>query len=142
MPQLGESVMSFSIAKLTKKASTRLHDGEVFRAKTAGKIFIRADETAHIVKSFIGATDHRVIVLISPTFASDRFHEFALTEITEYLFNEDENTFYLVAAREHFIITDVLAEPNPNDLVKFIKSKKTVDKTTFEATNLTIPAKK
>jgi hypothetical protein len=134
--------MGVDIDKLTAKANSRLHDGEVFRARTAGKIFIHADETAHTVKGFIGATDHRVIVLISPALASDRFHEFALTEVSEYLFNESENTFYLVAAGEHFIITDVLADPKPKDLSEFIRKKKTVEKTTFEATNLTIPAKK
>ncbi|MCI0617598.1 hypothetical protein L0244_31880 [bacterium] len=65
-----------------------------------------------------------------------------MAEVTEYLFNENENTFYLVAAGEHFIITDVLADPKPKDLSEFIRKKKTVEKTTFEATNLTIPAKK
>jgi hypothetical protein len=40
-----------------------------------------------------------------------------LTEVSEYLFDENENTFYIVAAGKHFIITDVLVDPDPKEEV-------------------------
>jgi hypothetical protein len=134
--------MGVDIDKLTAKASGSLHPGEEFKARTAGKIAIPAESGEHIVRGFIGATEHRVIVLINPTFDPDQFSEFALTEVGIPQFDKDANRFYLIAASQHFDLTDVLAYPDPNELVKFIKNKKTVEKTTFEATNLTIPAKK
>lgn len=134
--------MSIDIDKLTAKASSSLHPGEEFKAKTAGKIAIPAAGGEHIVKGFIGATEHRVIVLISPTFDPDQFYEFALTEVGIPQFDKDTNKFYLIAAGQHIDLIDVLAYPDPNELFKFIKNKKTVEKTTFEATSLTIPAKK
>ncbi len=131
------------IDKLTAKAKSRLHPGEEFKAKTAGRIAVPAEGSGeHIVRGFIGATEHRVIVLISPILGPNRFHEFAMTEASIPQFDKDANKIYLVAAGQHFDLTDVLTTPDPNELVKFIKGKKTVDKTTFEATSLTIPAKK
>lgn len=134
--------MGVDIDKLTAKASSSLHPNEEFKAKIAGKIAIPAGSGEHIVRGFIGVTEHRVIVLINPTFDSDQSYEYAMTEVGVPQFDKDANRFYLIAAGQHFDLTDVLAYPDPNDLVKFIKNKKMVERTTFEATNIIVPAKK
>jgi hypothetical protein len=68
--------------------------------------------------------------------------DFAFTQTTEFLFNENENRFHFAADNEHFLLTDVLKIPNPKDLANFIRGKRNPDKITFEATGLTWPAKK
>lgn len=130
-----------NIDKLAKIASEALKAGEEFKATIAGKV-VSAGGGGEFVNCFIGATDHRVIVLVKSLFGGGELTDFAFTQITEFQFNEKENRFYFTAAGEHYVLRDVPRIPNPKDLANFIKGKKTPEKVTLEATGLTIPAKK
>ncbi|MGH7497118.1 MAG: hypothetical protein ACREOO_32610 [bacterium] len=130
-----------NIDKLAKIASKELKTGEEFKASAAGRI-VSHDAGDEFVDCFIGATEHRIIVLIKSLFCVKQLTDFAFTQATEFSFKENENRFYFTAANEHFVLGDVLRIPNPKELSGFIKGKKTPDKVTFEATSLTVPAKK
>jgi len=130
-----------NVDKLARIASEELKAGEDFKASAAGKLFCH-DAGGEFVDCFIGATDHRTIVLIKSLFCARKLTDYAFTQVTEAQFNEKENRFYFTAASEHFVIRDVMRIPNPKDLANFIRAKKNPEKITFEATGLTMPAKK
>jgi hypothetical protein len=130
-----------NIDKLAKLASKKLKTGEDFKASAAGKV-VSPDAGGEFVDCFIGATEHRIIVLVKSWFCVRKLTDFAFTQTTEAQFIEKENRFHFTAANEHYILRDVLRIPNPKDLANFIRGKRFPDKVTFEATSLTFPAKK
>ena len=130
-----------TIGKLTSIANGALKAGEVIKARTAGNTVIQT-AGGESVDGFIGATDHNVIILAYSLFSKKRLKSIPYSQAAVPVLNEAANSMSIVLPGEIFTLTDLLEEPNPKDLVKFIKDKKSADKTTFEATNLTVPAKK
>lgn len=129
------------LSKLAKIASKGLKSGEVFKAKTVGQTVVQT-AGGEFVDAFVGATDHNVVVMTRPLFGKKRLQTFSLSQAAVPLLDEDKNSISLALPGEVFVVTDVSEEPDPKDLVKFIRDKKSAGKTTFEATNLTVSAKK
>jgi hypothetical protein len=127
----------FSLFEIARK---KLKTGEHLKAAIFGKAI--SPEANGFISCLIGATEHRVIVLITSMFNVRRLTDFAFTQVTEFAFNEKENRFHFTAGSEHFILSNVARIPNPKDLVHFINGKKTPEKITFEATKLTFPEKR
>lgn len=131
-----------NIDKLTQIASSELKAGEEFKHTTAGKTVV-SSAGGEIVDGFIGATDHNVIILVYSLFGTKRLQCFAHSQTAIPSFNEDENSIALgLPGGETFLITEVLTNPKPKDLIDFIKKKRAIERTTFEATNIIVPAKK
>ena len=130
-----------NVQKLEQVASGILRQGETIEKKAVGRTIINSEAGNEIVDGFIGATAHHVIVLIYSIFGPKRLENFAYGQVTIPLFSEQNRTLTLIAANEPFFFTDVLGEPNPNDLVKFIREKKSTPKVTFEASDLAVKPK-
>lgn len=122
-----------NIDKLTQIINGHLEADEKIEAKIAGRTIVNNGAGEEIVDGLIGATEHRIFVLInSISINNRRIWPFAFTQVQLSKFDESENKFHLIVSEKSFVFTDVLRNPNPQELIQFINNKKPLKSTLID----------
>lgn len=122
-----------NIEKLTQIINPHLEADEKIQAKIAGRTIVNNGAGEEIVDGLIGATEHRIFVLINSISINNRkIWPFAFTQVLLSKFDESENKFHLIVSEKSFVFTDVLRNPNPQELIQFINNKKPLKSTLID----------